>query len=52
VQFSTGTYTHATTTLMVRTNQPVASFNLEFVAENLITGPRESLQVSLPVVIR
>ncbi len=43
---------HATTTLMVRTNEPLNSFNLELEVSNLITGPRESLKVALPVTIK
>lgn len=43
---------HATTTLIVRTNQPVSTFNLELTVDNLITGPREGLAVSMPVVIQ
>jgi hypothetical protein len=42
---------HATTTLIVRTLQPLATFSLDLVVENLITGPRESLAVAVPVNI-
>lgn len=43
---------HATTTLCVRTNQPVLGFNLDLIVDNLITGPRESLKLTLPVTIQ
>lgn len=43
---------HATTTLCVRTKQPVMTFNLDLVVDNLITGPRESLKLTLPVTIK
>jgi hypothetical protein len=38
--------------LCVRTNQPVVIFNLDLVVDNLITGPRESLKLTLPVTIQ
>ncbi len=43
---------HSTVGLLVRTNEPVLSFNLDIVVDNLITGPRESLRLILPVTIQ
>lgn len=43
---------HATTTLMIRTNKVVSTFNLDLIIENLIIGLRESLKVSMPITIQ